>query len=214
MKLGEIKIETLMLIFPSVSIEVDTDNDEALNEALLDLKQDPNFADYLVGMTGAINRCFASLEGRGVLPTTGVTVKKEQCKKVGDNWLKLDISSLVPEIAQIEHIAVEKNGLYIPRHDYLRESATTILFKDIANEYTLIYTPKIKRIKNITSAQEVIGLPDEIACLIPYYLKSELVRTDDSSEASSAREQYERGIMELVSYREGYQSSVDSVYEM
>lgn len=213
MKLGEIKIETLMLIFPSVSIEVDIENDKALNDALLTLREDPNYADYLVAMPGALNRCFSSLEQRGVLPTVGITIKKEQCKKVG-NMLKLDISSLVPQIAQIEHLAIEKGCTYIPRHDYLREGTSTILFADIANEYTLVYTPKIKRVSNITPASYALELPDEIACLVPYFLKSELVRSDDAEEANTARALFEQGIAQLASQKEGYQSSVDSVYEM
>lgn len=213
MKLGEIKIETLMLIFPSISIEVDTENDQELNEALFTLKEDSNFADYLVAMPGALNRCFSSLEQRGVLPTVGITIKKEQCKRIG-NMLKLDISSLIPQIAQIEYIAIEKDCTYIPRHDYIRESASTILFTDISNEYTLVYTPKIKRISNITPASYALELPDEIACLIPYFLKSELIRSDDADEANTARALFEQGIAQLVSQKEGYQSSVDTVYEM
>ncbi len=213
MKLGEIKIETLMLIFPSVSIEVDIENDKALNDALLTLREDPNYADYLVAMPGALNRCFSSLEQRGVLPTVVITIKKEQCKRIG-NMLKLDISSLMPQIAQIEYIAIEKGCTYIPRHDYIRESASTILFTDISNEYTLVYTPKIRRISNITPASYALELPDEIACLIPYFLKSELIRSDDADEANTARALFEQGIAQLVSQKEGYQSSVDTVYEM
>ena len=68
MKLGELKIETLMLIFPSISIDVDTESGDALNEALSNLKADPNYCDYLSAMTGAINRCFTNLESKGVLP--------------------------------------------------------------------------------------------------------------------------------------------------
>ena len=218
MKLGEIKIETLMLIFPSISIEVDTENDEALTDALFNLKEDPNMADYLVAMPGAINRCFSSLEQRGVLPTRSFGLSMVPSIS-GSGKLGYKLSALGVDIAQVEHISLYTKDAYIPRVDYIRESADIILLDKktgghVEDVYTIVYTPKIKRISNITSATHNIDVPDEVACLIPYYVKSEIIRADDDGEADASRALFEQGIAQLISQKEGYQSSVDTVFRM
>ena len=61
MKLGDIKIEAMKLMFVNYNIDFRI-------EQLEQLAQDENYGSYLVNMPGAINRCFSSLEEKGVLP--------------------------------------------------------------------------------------------------------------------------------------------------
>ena len=68
MKLGAIKLESLYLCFPNPQLYVDTDDDTLLSEALSNLKDDANYADYLNAMIGAINRCLSVFEIKGVIP--------------------------------------------------------------------------------------------------------------------------------------------------
>lgn len=207
MKLGELKIETLMLIFPSISIDVDIDSDEALNEALSNLKADPNYCDYLSAMTGAINRCFTNLESKGVLPTESIELARNRFTERGG---KLAIKLRDVTEGHLEHIAYyDKNG-YKARCDYIREGSDILCEDEGAGVYVLVVTPSIPRVKNITPASYVVDLPDRITSLIPYFVKSEIVRTDDETESNNARALYEQGIAELVGDKEGYQGSVDS----
>ena len=61
MKLGEIKIEALRLMFATQGEDFDPDR-------LPDLRGDELYGSYLIAMPGSINRCFSDLETRGVLP--------------------------------------------------------------------------------------------------------------------------------------------------
>ncbi len=212
MKLGELKIETLMLIFPSISIEVDTDSEYALNDALSNLMADPNYCDYLSAMTGAINRCFTNLEQKGVIPSVSIEVARSGFVERGG---KLSINLREITEGYLEHVAYyDKNG-YKARCDFIRESSEIILLEDFGNGiYTFVVTPAIPRIKNITGASYVIELPDRITSLMPYFVKSEIVRADDESEANDARALFEQGIAELISEKEGYQGAVKIVFKM
>lgn len=207
MKLGELKIETLMLIFPSITVDVDTENCEALNEALSSLTADPNYCDYLSAMTGAINRCFTNLENKGVLPTESIELARNRFTERGGK-LSIELNDVTE--GYLEYIAYyDKNG-YKSRCDFIREGSTILCDDEGNGVYVFVVTPAIPRIKNITGASYVISLPERITSLIPYFVKSELVRVDDDAEANNARALYEQGISELVSEKNSYQGSVDS----
>ena len=55
MKLGDIKIQALKLMFVNY-------NDDISIDSLPTLSTDQNYGSYLVNMPGSINRCFASIE--------------------------------------------------------------------------------------------------------------------------------------------------------
>jgi len=117
MKLGEIKLEALMMIFPGEALNVTEDN---LEEALGVLKSDPNFSDYLAAMPGIINRCFGVLENKGVLPTKQV----ELCEGSEERELMRCDLKAVPNYGILERVAFEGAGgsSYAPTCDYIRES--------------------------------------------------------------------------------------------
>lgn len=62
MKLGELKIQALMLIFPSAELEYDHNN---LDEVIFVLKAHPNFGSYIKSSVGAINRALSIIEAGG-----------------------------------------------------------------------------------------------------------------------------------------------------
>lgn len=201
-----------MLIFPSISIDVDTESGDALNEALSNLKADPNYCDYLSAMTGAINRCFTNLESKGVLPLKAATFAKDNFEKCG-SMLCLDISDKIN--GKIEKVAFRNGFKYIDSFDFSFNGDNMLIIEDYGDGvYTIIYEPYIPRIKNTTGANYTVDLPDKITSLIPYFIKSEVIRTDDASEASVARSMYETEIAELVSNRYGHQGAVESVFRV
>ena len=212
MKLGELKIETLMLIFPSISIDVDTENEEKLRQALDNLKADPNYCDYLSAMTGAINRCFTNLESKGVLPLRYTTFSSDDFALEADR-LSLDISEIKGKIERVDfrNLWERKENC-----DFTLEGDRLTIEDRGEGVYTVVYEAEIPRIKNITGANYIIDLPDKITSLMPYFIKSEVIRADDSDEASAARSLYEAGIAEIVngSNRYGYQGKVESVFRV
>ena len=78
--------------------------------------------------------------------------------------------------------------------------------------YTLIYRPQIARVTSLTDDGVEIDVPDNIAQLIPYFLKSELYREDEVSEAEKARVFYEQGMAAIRNSSERYQGSVENIY--
>lgn len=217
MKLGELKIETLMLIFPSISIDVDTESENGveLNDALADLKADPNYCDYLSAMTGAINRCFTNLESKGVLPTESIELARNRFTERGGK-LGVNLSDVTD--GYLQYIAYyDKNG-YKTRCDFTREGSTVLCEDEGNGVYVFVVVPSIPRIKNITGASYIISLPDRVTSLMPYFVKSEVIRADDESEANSARALYEQGISELastlLSEQYGYQGNVNSEFSI
>ena len=214
MKLGELKIETLMLIFPSISIDVDTESEEELRQALDNLKADPNYCDYLSAMPGAINRCFTNLESKGVLPLVATAFSRSDFIE-RDGMLCLDIADKIH--GKIERVDFRSLWERAEGCDYSFEGDNLLILEDHGDGvYTFIYERAIPRIKNITGANYIIDLPDKITSLMPYFIKSEVIRTDDSDEASSARSLYEAGIAEIVnsSNRYGNQGAVESVFKI
>ena len=212
MKLGELKIETLMLIFPSISIDVDTESEEELQQAINNLKADSNYCDYLSAMTGAINRCFTNLESKGVLPLRYTTFSSADFALEADR-LSLDISEIKGKIERVDfrNLWERKENC-----DFTLEGNSLIVEDLGEGVYTVVYEAEIPRIKNITGANYIIDLPDKITSLMPYFIKSEVIRTDDSDEASSARSLYEAGIAEIInsSNRYGNQGAVESVFRI
>ena len=70
MKLGEIKIQALMLIFPSADLEYDV---EGLDEAVFVLKAHPSYGSYIKSSVGAINRALSIIEAGGSIAYKRIT---------------------------------------------------------------------------------------------------------------------------------------------
>lgn len=210
MKLGEIKIAVLTMIFPEEIFEADYGNEESLRELIFNLRQNPNYSDMLANMPLIINRCFASLLQKGILPTKEREISSGSATKIGDR-LKLNIES---EISKIERIAFYNNKRYEPRVSYVRQSTDTVLLPDWNGTFVIVYVEPVPRISPITGDNYNIDLPDDICELIPYFVKSELLRSEDPDEASVTRNMYEQLIEEMVSDRTDCQLSVESTYQI
>lgn len=209
MKLGEIKAEAYRLMFADIEFP-DFSDEQYLNETLETIEQNPNYSEYANGMAGAINRCFASLENKRVIPEKRVNIA---FSKIGKNRAVLsDIADDIHSIDRISYIDEDKN-LYIPSVDYAREGRDTLILDVLrGGEYTLIYYPKIPMVKSTDGNSREIDLPDDIACLIPYFIKGELYRQDDANEAAEARNTYEAMVGELCDNSSSYYGCVDNVY--
>ena len=88
MKIGEIKIEALALIFPSAELEYDSDT---LTDTLFALKENPSYAPYLTASVGAINRALAVIFSR-------LGIETEKITHTTSAQHELDISESVAQI--------------------------------------------------------------------------------------------------------------------
>lgn len=235
MKLGDIKIEALKLMFANVNEDLYVDN-------LGIYERDETYRGYLVNMPGAINRCFASIEEKRVLPSKTRTLKcsdakREECltceekdtvcqekcnscrygcRRSHSPFVRFDLADLISDFFDIDRIVMEtEDGDYDGDCDYMTEGDTLVLEqyrKCDGITYTVIYKPTIPRVTATTSNNTDIAVPDNIAAYIPYFLKGDLYRDDEPNEASEARNWYEQAMSEIVAKQARKTNSVKSVY--
>lgn len=208
MKLGEIKIEALKLMFAGNGQDY---NDPDINQ-LERMKQQQEYKDYLGSMNGSINRCFAVLEERRVLP-----VKRYDIPSGLLEGGEFDLTS-ISDFFDLERIVYEGADGYRPICEYYREG-DVIIIKDFDSEgsYRLIYKPTLPRITSGMGEDTELPIPDRIACYIPYFIKGELFRVDEPDEASEARNWFEMSLDSISKSESGNQARVHqrfSVYEV
>lgn len=204
MKLGEIKLEALKLMFANVDIDLYIEN-------IGYYKQDESYREYLVNMPGAINRCFASIEEKRVLPCKRYEFKGENAYK---KFLRLDMGELTNDFLDVHRIVYENDrGEYIPNVEFQREANALVLPGiKIGETYVVLYHPTIPRITAATEEDQELPIPDSIAAHIPYFIKGDLFRADEPNEASEARNWYEAAMDAIATKTEGRITSVKNIY--
>ena len=194
MNLGEIKIETLKLMFLNM-------NQDIIIEKLKTYSLDETYKSYLINMAGAINRCLSNIEEKRVLPSKTKQLNIANGTASG-SFLRFDLGTLIGDFYDIERIVRETDdGDYNGNFEYQREGNTIVLEKCEDSDgitYTVIYKPCLKRVTSITPDDTELNIPDNIASNIPYFLKGELYRDDEPNEASEARNWYEAAMEEIM----------------
>ena len=211
MKLGEIKLEALYLCFATPELCIDTESDEMLSETLYSLKNDSNYKDYLNASVGAINRCFAFLEAKGLVPEKRLTVSKSELIK-GENGYVIDLKPDKEGILSVD--GVFKGGDYSSPVEYVYYDGEILLPLTDAADHTVIYTPRIKRVFHATEESYPIPLPEEISNIIPYFVKGDIFRVDDCEEAERSMKCFTSACEELSKSIFRKPASLRSVYTM
>lgn len=206
MRIGDIKKEALKLMFVSYT-------DDLGSETVEELWERENYRPYLLGMTGAINRCLSDIENRRVLPVRSYVPERSRAQ-VKRSSARFDLSALLPDFFDVCRVIAEGDCTYDGDHPYFMEGETLVLRgMDADTDYTLLYYPKIRRLaENVDNASELADVPEEIAVLIPYFIKGDLYREDEPNEAGEARNWYESGMAALLQRRSEKQGRVATVY--
>lgn len=208
MKYGEIKIEALKLMFINMGDDITADKLEKY-------EQDNTYNAYLVNMPGSINRCFSTLENKGVLPPKSKVLAAKDGFASGA-YIRFDLPTIISDFYDIDRIVGEtSNGDYCGDCDYHTEGYVLVLERYDDSEdikYTVVYTPKIPRVEALTDNDLEISIPDNIASLIPYFIKGDLYRDDEPNEASEARNWFEAGVNEILARRTNKTSRVKTLY--
>lgn len=162
MKYGEIKIESLKLMFLNMGDDIDI-------EGLETYAQDDTYKGYLVNMPGAINRCFSSIEEKRVLPSKSKALQRSEGLASG-GFIRFDLPSLIADFYDIERIVSEtSDGEYNGDCDYQREGDVLVLERyeeDDDVEYTVIYKPSIERVSSTTDDYKEIEIPMSTATTV------------------------------------------------
>lgn len=204
MKLGEIELEALKLMFVEIGYNNDTNQLEklALNE---------NYQDYIYNMPGAINRCFSILEEKRVLPTKRLDLSRDDMGNKG--VLRYDLGK-IKDFFDIDRIVYENdNGEYVASCDYQRAGNEIVLPPiNVEERYTILYKPRLERITSSTKYDYDLPVPDHIAAHIPYFIKGDLYRDDEPNEASEARNWFEAAIESTLESRANKINGVQTTY--
>ena len=206
MTYAQIFAESLRLMFAA-----GTDDFGATAEGLAGLSGNPSYSDYLLSMPGAVNRCFADLEAKKVLPWRTVRVSAEEGDRVSGGYRRVLLSELAPDCYEIEQVIQRRDygdTLYLTaQEDYYLEGDELIL---IPGNTVIRYTPVLPRLGEGTDLDAKVPLPETLAAVIPYYVKGELYRQEEPREAAEAHSIYEQRVAQVMPAHP--QSSVRMVY--
>lgn len=194
MKIGEIKKEALRLMFSAVG-----------DEEIAVVEGDAELAVYLSAMTGSINRALGDLEMRRVLPLQRRMIAPDEWEIMGDVYLMTP----PPEECPYEAVRLLRtsDGSELPLG--FEGGVLTTRGLSVGEPCVLIYRPHLRRISPWENDGELEGVPNEVAALIPYFIKGELFREDDPNEAGEARNWYEAALERLGGLAE--ERSMDAV---
>ena len=188
MKIGEIKAQALRLMFAAGSQSISpADTDDMLTE-------DANAAHYLIAMTGSINRALGDIERRRVIRPRSVRLDK--MREEGGVWV-FDTEEL-SDFLSVDHISLCDGNGYDSKVSYVMDG-TRILLPPGNGVYTLFYRHSMPRLTSSYGGEdELQGVPDRVAALIPYYIKADLFSEDEPGAATEARNWYEAGMAVLT----------------
>ncbi len=207
MTLGEIKIEALKLMCGELTAEDASDLDSLRGETF--------HRELIDKMPGSINRCLSELEGRGVLPSESVELTEEHLKPAGAFFVRVDLNGIAGLVELERVVRVSAGGEYDGNYPYSREGRSIILPSPAKGDvYRLLYKSRLERVSNYTDNETVLTLPEHIAAIIPYYIKGELFREDEPSEAAEARNLFEQMLLSFSEPEEGVVDEVETVYSV
>lgn len=187
MNVKDIKREALRLMY---------DSSAAMAEEL-QYGTDARLLELLDSMTGAINRALSDLERRlALIPVRRVTLPEEWKHSAHTSWFDLES---VADLYMPLCVSVETEAGYTGDMDYALEGRILLLprLTDGAS-VTLTYAPRAVRIAPYEHSASLVGVPASLAELLPYFIKGELYRDEDPSEAGEARNLYEAGVEDYL----------------
>jgi len=204
MTLGEIKIEALKLMCPELTGEGPED--------IPSLRGDTYKRELIDKMPGSVNRCLAELSGRGLLPSISYEV---QATDTTGAFIRVSLDT-IPRFLSLERVVREgTDGSYDGDCPRRLEGRTLVLSAPKPGErYRILYKGAAERISDITESSAVLGVPEHIAAIIPYYIKGELFREDEPAEAAEARNIFEQALYSFKGEPESSVGAVETVYSV
>ncbi len=205
MKLGDIKVEAIKLMFTNYAFDMGIDD-------LQLMISDENYGSYIVNMNGAIARALDRIENACVLPAKRYLLSEEDFEK-SKYFKRFDLNK-IEDFFAIDRITAEyENGCYDGNVEYELQGDTLLLHNSAA-DFTILYFPKIKTVSEKTSDNDEIWIPENIARLIPYFIKSELYQEEEPVLAADARNLFEASLDDLKIKAQNKQNYVQEVLRM
>ena len=206
MKVGDIKIEAIKLMFTNYGYDLGLDD-------LSRLAADENYGSYLVNMNGSIARALDRIQNACVLPLKRKTLKASDLI-TGKGFDRYDTSK-ISDLFQIDRIAAEySNGYYDGNAGYFLEGNMLVLDHNPNVTYILLYYPTIETMNSEVLDSDELWIPDNIARLIPYFIKGDLYQEEEPELAANARNLFEASLDDIKKRTESKQNYIEHVYRM
>lgn len=185
MKYGELKIECMAVM--------DEMNEPITMENLEGFENDESYKDLFVRMPGAINRAMDRMANKKKLPI-------KECKLVNPEkkggYFVFDLSA-VADYRSAKRIEFVSGDTVIDDVEFAQEGKKVRIFAGYNGELTLYYYPKAPAVSVDMRNNAEVEIPDELARIIPYYVKSDLMTRDEPSLATQARNKFEEALDEI-----------------
>lgn len=209
MKLGEIKLEALRLMFTNYSEKLDLEHISTYYE-------DEKYGQYLQNMTECINRAIDRINSAGVLSEKSYTVTKASAGEgieTSSFFNRYALASLISDYHKLVRVVKHDARQIVGNYNYLTESESVILLAPLnENEsYIFIYSPKVGNVNALDDEDDVV-IEDGLARVIPFYIKGDLFQEDEPQLAADAKNQFEQYIATYKKSNDGVQNSVKTVY--
>lgn len=190
---NEIIRETLRLMF-------------AVENASGDIKDIPNIQDYIDKIDGSLNRAIIRVCQAKKAGTKTITISKEEDLEELKSGLDLTTLEGNPKILKIDKVLViDKNGTISPYNDFYTLDYKTIVIDWVSKE------DKIK-IFYYPSNVELEELREDVAAILPLFIKSELYEEDEASLALQARSLFESALQAIEMNPQTIQTKVTNVF--
>jgi hypothetical protein len=108
------------------------------------------------------------------------------------------------DVMAISRIVYEEGNTYISRVPYEKEGSVLVVDSRYnPKNLSIVYYPRIASIvEDISDDDDIPGLPDNLARLIPYYIKFDLYQEDEPDLAVKGKETFEEGL-KLLTVKDG-----------
>ena len=177
MKIGEIKLQAMSLIFPSTQLDYASDN---VSDAIFRLKSNPNYSAHLSATTGAINRALSIIEARRLTELDEIELDKASGEVNGD-LLCFALKDEVFSICQVISGGIEIDFRHRFDKLYVRRGS-------VRGSLKVRYFTKIERLCGESDDNEELPLNESIAEQIPYFVKADLLLCESPEESRESRE--------------------------
>jgi len=110
-----------------------------------------------------------------------------------------DIQKLIPDFYKIDKLYFENySHELVNRTDYILEDGYTLVIDDsLVGNFIMKYQSYPAKIDDDTDDDDEIDLPEEVACILPLYIASQLYKDDDIALATAYRNEFEVAIENL-----------------
>lgn len=202
MKYGELKIECMAVM--------DEMNEPITMDTLENFEGDESYKDLFARMPGAINRAMDRMANRQKLPIKEYKLTNPE-KKGG--YFVFDLSKL-KDFRSAKRIEFVNNNTYLDEIEFIQEGKKIRTFAGYNGDLTLYYYPTAPAIDRAMDNEAEVEIPDELARIIPYYVKSDLMTRDEPGLATQARNKFEEALDEINLNDDGFGETIKKDYRI